>query len=136
MIIGGASLWVSSSNTDAENQAVAEFLMWLEAPEQMARWHKGTGYMPDTLGAQDLLTSEGYFDENPNLKTAVDQLKAAANTPATAGAIMGPFPQIRTIVDQAIQSVVNGGDIDSTLADAKSQADAALADYNSRLSSS
>ncbi len=47
---------------------------------------------------------------------------------------MGPFPQIRTIVDQAIQSVVNGGDIDQALADAKAQADAAIEDYNTRLS--
>lgn len=134
VIIGGASLWVSSGNTDAENQAVAEFMMWLEAPEQMARWHKGTGYMPDTLGAQALLEAEGYFTDNPNQKTAVDQLAAAQVNSATAGAIMGPFPQIRTIVDQAIQSVVNGADIDQTLADAKAQADAAIEDYNSRLS--
>ncbi len=134
VIIGGASLWVSSSNTDAENAAVAEFLMWLEAPEQMARWHKGTGYMPDTKGAQALLEAEGYFTEFPNQRTAVDQLAAAEVNSATAGAIMGPFPQIRTIVDQAIQSVVNGGDIDAALADAKAQADAAIEDYNSRLS--
>ncbi len=133
VIIGGASLWVSGANTDAQNQAASTFLMWLEAPEQMARWHQGTGYMPDTKGATDLLTSQGYFDQNPNQLTAVNQLIDAAVTPATAGAIMGPFPQIRTIVDQAIQAVVSGGDIDLVLADAKSQADAALADYNSRL---
>lgn len=133
-IIGGASLWVSSSNTPEENAAVSEFLMWLLAPEQMARWHQATGYMPDTISSQELLESEGYFDENPNQRTAVDQLADAAVTPATAGAIMGPFPQIRVIVEQAIQAVVSGGDIDTVLADAKAQADAALEDYNSRLS--
>lgn len=47
---------------------------------------------------------------------------------------MGPFPQIRVIVEQAIQSVTSGGEIDTVLADAKAQADAAIADYNSRLS--
>lgn len=135
VIIGGASLWVSADNTDEENVAVAEFLMWLEAPEQMARWHQGTGYMPDTKSSQELLESQGYFDENPNQRTAVDQLAAAEVNSATAGAIMGPFPQIRTIVEQAIQSVTSGGDIDTVLADAKAQADAAIADYNSRLSS-
>jgi sn-glycerol 3-phosphate transport system substrate-binding protein len=134
VIIGGASLWVSADNTDEENAAVAEFMMWLEAPEQMARWHQGTGYMPDTISSQELLESQGYFDENPNQRTAVDQLAAAEVNSATAGAIMGPFPQIRAIVEQAIQSVTSGGEIDAVLADAKSQADAALADYNSRLS--
>jgi sn-glycerol 3-phosphate transport system substrate-binding protein len=133
VIIGGASLWVSADNSDDENAAVAEFVMWLLAPEQMARWHQGTGYMPDTRSSQELLESQGYFDENPNQRTAVDQLAVAEVNSATAGAIMGPFPQIRTIVEQAIQSVTSGGDIDAVLADAKAQADAAIADYNSRL---
>ncbi len=133
VIIGGASLWVSAANTDDQNKAVIEFLTWLHEPEQMAEWHKGTGYMPITKSSQDLLASQGYFDQNPNAKTAVDQLADAKVTPATAGAVMGPFPQIRTMVDQALQNVLNGADIDSTLSDLKSQADAALADYNSRL---
>ena len=46
---------------------------------------------------------------------------------------MGPFPQIRTIVDQAIQAVTSGTSVDDALTEAKTQADAALADYNSRL---
>jgi sn-glycerol 3-phosphate transport system substrate-binding protein len=136
VIIGGASLWVSAANTDEQNAAVVKFLTWLEAPEQMARWHQETGYMPDTLGSQEVLTSQGYFEQNPNKKTAIDQLADVKGSPATAGAIMGPFPQIRQIVEQAIQAVINGGDIDQTLADAKAQADAAIADYNSRLTPS
>lgn len=133
VIIGGASLWVSAANSDAQNKAAVEFLTWLHEAKQMAAWHQGTGYLPITKSAQDLLTSQGYYTQNPNAKTAIDQLAAAKVTPATAGAVMGPFPQIRTIVEQAIQGVVNGGDVDQALTDAKSQADAALADYNSRL---
>ncbi len=134
VIIGGASLWVLADNTDAENQAAVDFLTWLHLPEQMAKWHQETGYMPDTVSSQELLASQGYFEQNPNKQTAIDQLADAQVTSATAGAIMGPFPQIRTITEQMIQSVVNGGDIDQALADAKSQSDAAIEDYNSRLS--
>ncbi len=104
------------------------------APEQMARWHQATGYLPDTLSSQKLLTDQGYYTQNPNKKTAIDQLLAVKPSSATAGAIMGPFPQIRDIIEQDIQAVVTGGaDIDATLADSKSKADAALTDYNSRL---
>jgi len=135
VIIGGASLWIGSGHPDAENKAAVEFILWLMQPEQMARWHKATGYLPITQSAQDLLTSQGFYTDNPNAKAAIDQLAAAKVTSATAGAIMGPFPQIRTLVEQAIQNVVTGGgDIDSELENAKTQADAALADYNSRLS--
>jgi sn-glycerol 3-phosphate transport system substrate-binding protein len=99
----------------------------------MTVWHKGTGYMPITKSAQDALTAEDYFTANPGQKTAVDQLNAVNSSSATAGALMGAFPQIRDIMEQAIQSVTSGEDIDTVLADAKSKADAAIADYNSRL---
>jgi sn-glycerol 3-phosphate transport system substrate-binding protein len=133
VIIGGASLWVGAGHPDAENQAAVKFIMWLLQPEQMAKWHQGTGYLPITKSAQKVLEDQKYFEQNPGQKTAVDQLAAAKVTSATAGAVMGPFPQIRDIVEQAIQSVVNGEDINTVLQDAKSKADAALADYNSRL---
>ncbi len=135
VIIGGASLWVSSNNSAEENAAVATFLTWLHEPEQMAMWHQRTGYMPITLSSQQLLTDQGYYEQNPNAHTAIDQLAAVNVTSATAGAITGPFPQIRTLTEQAIQSVVSGGDIDEVLTDLKAQADAAIADYNGRLSS-
>lgn len=133
VIIGGASLWLGAGQPQEELDASVDFLMWLHEPEQMAVWHQRTGYMPITLSSQELLDSQGYFDENPLLRTAVDQLAAGAVTPATAGAIMGPFPQIREIVETAIQNVTNGEDIDAMLENAKAEADALIADYNSRL---
>ena len=135
VIIGGASLWVGAGHSDAENQAAVTFILWLLQPEQMAKWHQGTGYMPITKSAQALLQSQGWFDKNPNDKTAIDQLNAAQATSATAGALMGPYPQIRTLVDQAIQNVANGGSVADELNTAKTKADALLSQYNSSLSS-
>ncbi len=133
VIVGGASLWIGAGHPEEETKGATDFIMWLLAPEQMTVWHKGTGYMPITKSAQDALNAEDYFTANPGQKTAVDQLNAVNSSSATAGALMGAFPQIRDIVEQAIQSVTSGEDIDATLADAKSKADAAIADYNSRL---
>jgi len=133
-IIGGASLWMGAGHSDEENKATVTFLTWLLEPEQMTEWHKGTGYLPITKGAQEMLEKEGYFKTNPGQKVAVDQLNAAKATSATAGAIMGPFPKIRTnIVDQAIVKITTGGDVDEALAEAKAAADQELADYNSTL---
>ncbi len=134
VIIGGASLWVGAGHPDEENKAAISFIKWLLAPEQMTVWHKGTGYLPITKSSQAALEAENYFKDHPGQKTAIDQLAAVKGSSATAGAIMGAFPQIRDIVEQAIQSVTNGEDIDTVLADAKSKADAAIADYNGRLS--
>ncbi|MHB8627908.1 MAG: ABC transporter substrate-binding protein [Aggregatilineales bacterium] len=136
VIIGGASLWVGAGHPDAENQAAVTFILWLLAPEQMAKWHQATGYLPITAGAQKLLTDQGWFTQNPGDKTAIDQLNANKVTSATAGAVMGPFPQIRTLVEQAIIAVVNGSSVDDALNAAKTKADQALADYNNRLGAS
>jgi len=133
VIIGGASLWIGAGHPDEENKAAVTFIKWLLAPEQMTVWHKGTGYLPITKSAQEALANEDYFTSHPGQKTAIDQLAAVNGSSATAGAIMGAFPQIRDIVEQAIQSVTNGEDIDAVLADAKAKADAAIADYNGRL---
>jgi sn-glycerol 3-phosphate transport system substrate-binding protein len=134
VIVGGASLWVRAGLSSDENKAAITFLTWLHEPTQMAEWHQGTGYLPITKSAQKLLTDQGYFDKNPGQKTAVDQLNAGKATSATAGALMGPFPQIRTLVDQAIQAVTTGADVAATLKDTKTKADQALSDYNGRLS--
>jgi len=132
-IIGGASLWIGAGHSDEENKAAATFILWLHQPEQMTKWHQGTGYLPITKSAQKMLEGSDYFTKNPGQRTAIDQLNAGQQTSATAGAIMGAFPQIRTIVDQAIIDVTSGGNVDDVLKDAKAKADAALADYNSRL---
>jgi len=132
-IIGGASLWAGAGKSEEENKATATFILWLLEPEQMAKWHQGTGYLPITKSAQKLLEGTDYFTKNPGQRTAIDQLNAGKQTSATAGAIMGPFPQIRTIVDQAIQKVTSGTSVDDALKEAKEKSDAALADYNSRV---
>ncbi len=132
-IVGGASLWIGAGHPDDQNKAAVSFILWLHQPEQMAKWHQGTGYLPITKSAQKLLEGTDYFQKNPGQRTAIDQLNAGKQTSATAGAIMGPFPQIRTIVDQAIQQVTSGGNVDDVLKEAKTKADQALADYNSRL---
>jgi sn-glycerol 3-phosphate transport system substrate-binding protein len=135
VIIGGASLWIGAGHTDAENKDTVTFILWLESPEQMAKWHQGTGYLPISKSSQKLLTDQGWFDKNPGTKTAIDQLNATKPTSATSGALMGPFPQIRTIVEQTIQNVTNNGmSVADALKDAKTKSDQALADYNSRLS--
>jgi sn-glycerol 3-phosphate transport system substrate-binding protein len=132
VIIGGASLWVGAGHPDDQNKAAATFILWLMQPEQMAKWHQGTGYLPITMSSQKLLTDQGWFTKNPGAKTAIDQLNAVKASSATAGAIMGPFPDIRNpMVDQAIQDVTSGNaSVDDALKNLKAKADQALADYN------
>ncbi|GAA0546897.1 extracellular solute-binding protein [Halorubrum ejinorense] len=101
VVVGGGSLWVADGASTAEQRAAAAFLGWLAAPERQARWHRETGYFPVHDGAIDRLDREGWFDENPGYRTAVNQLLDAENTAATTGARIGPFDTVRTLVAEA-----------------------------------
>ncbi len=101
LVVGGGSLWVTNNVTREQQRAAAEFLAWLAQPEQQARWHRETGYMPVNLEAVTKLEDEGWFRENPGHRTAIDQLRGTTSSPATNGARMGPFNTVRTLVAEA-----------------------------------
>ena len=46
-IIGGASLWINGvGHSDKEKRAAWEFVKFASSPQQQAKWHTGTGYVP------------------------------------------------------------------------------------------
>lgn len=108
VVIGGGSLWVPDALSDAEKEAAGEFIAHLTQTEQQARWHRNSGYFPVRQSAIDQLTSDGWFEENPNFETAFNQLQDTEDTPATRGAVMGVFPQARTINEEISVSIING----------------------------
>lgn len=101
VVVGGGSLWIADGAPTDAQRAAAAFLGWLAAPERQARWHRETGYFPVHEGAVDRLSREGWFDENPGYRTAMDQLADAEDRVATTGARMGPFDTVRTLVAEA-----------------------------------
>jgi len=130
VVIGGASLWVVADHTTEELEIARDFAIYMTNPENMISWHKATGYYPVRDSSVVMLEQEGWFEEFPNASTAFDQLLETVPNSATAGALMGTFQATRTIVEEAIQKVLGGADVDEALAEAKRLADAALAEYN------
>jgi len=108
VVIGGGSLWVPDALSEAKKQAAGEFVAYLTQTDQQTRWHRNSGYFPVRQSAIDQLTEDGWFEENPNFRTAFDQLQDTEDTPATRGAVMGVFPEARTINEELSVSIVNG----------------------------
>ena len=131
VVIGGASVWLTTGHSDEELEAAKEFALYMTSPENMVTWHELTGYYPVRNSSVDLLTQEGWFEENPNYTVAFDQLLETVPNTATAGALLGSFLETRTFIEEAIQKVLNGTEVDAALEEAKRQADAALQEYNS-----
>ena len=131
VIVGGASVWIMQDHPEEELEAARDFVLYMTNTENMESWHKLTGYFPVRTSSVEALESENWFDENPRFEVAFDQLENTETVPATAGALMGPFPEIRTIIEEAIQKVLNGQEVDAALEEAKRLADNALEQYNS-----
>jgi methyl-accepting chemotaxis sensory transducer/carbohydrate ABC transporter substrate-binding protein, CUT1 family (TC 3.A.1.1.-) len=108
LIVGGASLWVSEDATRDQQEAAGEFLAWMTAPEQQARWHQETGYLPVHEQGVEKLRNDGWFRKNPGQEVGIQELLGSPDTPATNGARIGPFNTVRTLVAEAYEDIKTG----------------------------
>ncbi len=107
-IIGGASLWVMQGHERAEYKGVADFLNFLSSTDIQAKWHQDTGYLPITIAAGDKTREMGFYDKNPGTDIAVIQMTAKEPTANSKGLRLGPFDQIRGIIDEELEAVWAG----------------------------
>ncbi len=130
-LIGGASLWLVDGLAPEVEDGALTWLLWLNNTENAAEWHQITGYIAIRVSSNELLASEGWFDENPNFSVASDQLAQSTITPATSGVIMGAFPAIRNVATQAIDTVLlTDEDPQAVLDAAVVEANTILSEYN------
>jgi sn-glycerol 3-phosphate transport system substrate-binding protein len=71
---GGAGLAIPSGTPDERKQAAMKFIAFATNPEQAGIWSRDTGYMPVRTSTTTSPEMQAFFAENPNFKTAVDQL--------------------------------------------------------------
>ena len=104
-IIGGASLWVMAGKKPAEYKGVAKFFSFMSSPQIQAEWHQNTGYVPITKAAYELTKKQGFYDANPGTDIAIQQLLLKNPTKDSKGIRLGNFVQIRSIIDEELESV-------------------------------
>jgi sn-glycerol 3-phosphate transport system substrate-binding protein len=132
-IIGGASLWIGrEGHSAAEQRASWEFGKFLLEPVNAAFWHTKTGYFPITKAALNEDIDKQWVAEKPQFKTAIDQLAASPVGVPTQGCLLGTLPQIRALVENALESVLTSDkDPKAALDEAASQAKSLIDKYNS-----
>ena len=128
--IGGASLYIFEDSQE-KMDAAWEFVKFISSTESAVYWHKQTGYFPIRYSALRKLMNEGWFADNPNFLTAFLQVLTAKRSPATSGAIVGRFPQIRDIVDEAVTSIfADRKTVEEALNEAAKKANRVVERYN------
>lgn len=130
-LIGGGTLWLTDGLDPEVEEGALTFLLYMTNTENAADWHKLTGYIAIRNSANELLESEGWFEENPNQTVAAAQLAQSEVTPATSGALVGGFPAIRAEVTAAIDRVLlTDDDPAEVLAEAAEEANIIIEEYN------
>ncbi|MFY0663887.1 MAG: sn-glycerol-3-phosphate ABC transporter substrate-binding protein UgpB [Natronospirillum sp.] len=107
-IIGGATLWTLRGHDEDAYRAVAAFYDYLAVPEVQADWHQFTGYLPITYSAIELSERQNFYTQNPGTDTSIKQMTSVEPTDNSMGVRLGNFPQIRSIIDESLESVWNG----------------------------
>ena len=132
VIIGGGSLWLLKDHPKKELDAAWDFIKWMAEPAQQIKWHKNTGYFPVTNSAIEELMYNGYFSEHPNYLTALNQLLLAEQNRANQGALIGSFPELRDLVETAVEKTLNEElTPQQALNEAAEKANEILQEYNS-----
>jgi sn-glycerol 3-phosphate transport system substrate-binding protein len=138
VVIGGAALWLMDSGDDAQNAAAWQFMKFMAAPEQQISWHTGSGYFPVRVDLQDNAELNTFWDENPNFRTAIEQLGTTQTTLADGspnyavlGGRSGPSPAIRQIIVETYSRVLDDGlSPQEALDEAAAKANEELENYN------
>lgn len=107
-IIGGATLWVLQGRDKAEYRGVADFFAYLSRPEVQADWHQFSGYLPITTAAYELGQSQGYYAKTPGADTGIREVTLNPPTANSKGLRFGNYVQIRTIIDEEFEKLLNG----------------------------
>lgn len=71
---GGSGLSIMALAEDEKKEAAYKYLEFASSPESTAFWSQRTGYMPVRKSAIQSEEMQTFFDENPNARTAVEQL--------------------------------------------------------------
>jgi sn-glycerol 3-phosphate transport system substrate-binding protein len=130
VVIGGASLWIAKSIAKPEAETALDFALFMTNTENMASWHKLTGYYPVRTSSVNLLRKQGWFLSNPLQVVAFNQLLNTKPNVANAGALTGANIQMRALIEQNIQKVLSGQGVNEVAKTANEQVNAALVEYN------
>ena len=107
-LIGGAGLWAVAGKKPEENRATGRFFGYLVQPDVQAEWHQATGYVPVTTAAYEQSKKAGFYTRHPGEEVAVRQLLVRSPTKDSRGIRIGPFPEVRAVIEDELEAAFKG----------------------------
>ena len=100
---GGGNFYIFKDSTDEQKAASFEFIKWISAPEQAAKWSIATGYVAPRPDAWETPAMKQYVADFPQALVARDQLEYAVAELATY-----QNQRITTILNDALEAAITG----------------------------
>jgi sn-glycerol 3-phosphate transport system substrate-binding protein len=132
VIIGGASLWLTSTGTPDQQAGAWDFTKFAGSPEIQAFFASSTGYYPVRKAAYAQADMKATLAQYPQFQVAVDQLHDSPALPATQGAAFGTFVKSRANTQAAMDQFLSGKfpTAQAALDDAAKKSSSELGEYN------
>ena len=122
---GGGNFYIFRDSSDEQKKAAFEFVKWITAPAQAAKWTIATGYVapgPDTWETEEM---KAYTKDFPPALVARDQLEFAVAELSTY-----ENQRVTAVFNDALAAAITGAkSVEEALAEAQKKADAILKDY-------
>ncbi|MBD1547403.1 ABC transporter substrate-binding protein [Roseibium aggregatum] len=122
---GGGNFYLFKGASDEQTKAAVEFVKWITAPEQSAKWTMATGYVAPRPETWETDTMKKYAEGFPQVLVARDQLEFAKAELSTY-----QNQRVVKIFNDALAAAITGKETpEAALKAAQAQADAILAEY-------
>ena len=122
---GGGNFYIFRESSDEQKQAAFEFVKWITAPEQAAKWSIATGYVAPSPAAWETVEMQAYAEEFPPALVARNQLEYAVAELSTY-----ENQRITGFFNDALAAAITGSKSPAeALAEAQQQAEAVLKGY-------
>lgn len=129
--IGGASLWVTNFVPTKQQEAAWDFIKYAVSKESQALWASSTGYYSVNKEAYNLDLLKNDLEKTPQKLVAVNEIKNTKKTPATSGAVVGVFPELRKLMTDAMEKVYVGNEkLDKVIDKVVKDSDRVIKRYN------
>lgn len=111
---GGAGLAILSTTPEERQGPAMDYLAFATNPENQVFWSQSTGYMPVRKSSLESAEMQAYFEENPQFRTATEQL--ALTQPQDAARVF--VPNGDQIIGGGLERItVNSDDVATAFAD-------------------
>ena len=108
---GGTFFVIARDAPPAQKEAGWAFIKWMTEPAQTISLSKATGYMPIRTSAVNSPEMQAFYKQNPNYKTAIDQLKTAQRFPYTPALIEIQREVIQPNLEAAVLGIKTSAEI-------------------------